>query len=170
MAADSGASRGETLPLLLKLDQILRQREKAESAVKANQRRRAPNPGGAVQRKRNLLRRPRKTSPVHRGLHDHPITRPIITASQIGTAHRRMSTNVSVIEGLLRNSTRSKNGSPIFVSRGLKTNEKRRKRSFLFLFLFPRNCFPEKMSNYLDPPQRRSKQLRLKRGQRRERI
>ena len=39
-------------------DQSDRRTEKAERAVKASQRRRAPNPGGAVQRKRNLLRNP----------------------------------------------------------------------------------------------------------------
>lgn len=94
--------------LLLKLDQTVRQTEKAERAVKASQRRRAPKPGGAVQRKRSLLRRPRNTKPVHLGRQDQPIKRPIMTASQIGTAQRRMSTNVSVMEGFLRNSMRSK--------------------------------------------------------------
>jgi hypothetical protein len=36
-----------------------------------------------------------------------------ITATHIGTAHSNMSTNVSAIEGRLRNSTTSKNGSSI---------------------------------------------------------
>lgn len=114
VTAASGTVGGDPLPFPLKLDQIVRQTEKAERAVKANQSRRAPNPGGAVHRNRNLLRRPRNTSPVQRGLQDHPITKPIITASQIGTAHSKMSTNVSVIEGFFRNSTRSKNDSSIF--------------------------------------------------------
>jgi hypothetical protein len=43
--------------------------------------------------------------PVHRGRHDHPITSLIITATHIGTAHSNLSTNVSAIEGRLRNST-----------------------------------------------------------------
>lgn len=105
---------GGVLLLPLKLDQILRQTEKAESAVKANQSRRAPNPGGAVHNHLNLLRKPRKTNPVQRGRHDQPMIKPIITASQIGTAHSKMSTNVSTIEGFLKNSTRSKKLSSIF--------------------------------------------------------
>lgn len=104
-AVESGAEDGASLPLLLKLDQILRQMEKAESAVKASQSRRAPKPGGAVQRNRALLRSPRKRRPVHLGLHDHPITKPIMTANHIGTAQSKMSTNVSVIEGFVKNST-----------------------------------------------------------------
>lgn len=100
----------------LELDQRVRQTEKAERAVKANQRRRAPNPGGAVHNILNLLRKPRKSNPVHRGRHDQPMTKPIMTASQIGTAHSKMSTNVSAIEGFFRNSTRSKKVSSIFVS------------------------------------------------------
>lgn len=96
-----------TFSLILKLDQYLRQIEKAERAVNANQRRRAPNPGGTVHKKRNLLRRPMKRSPVHRGRHDQPITKPIMTASQIGTAHSKISTNVSVIEGFFINSITS---------------------------------------------------------------
>ena len=135
-AADSGALAADPLSLLLKSVHILRQRENAESAVKASQRRRAPKPGGAVQRNRNLLRRPRKTSPVHRGRHDQPITRPIITASQIGTAQSKMSTNVSVMEGLRRNSTRSKNGSSIFSS-----GDRRRKEMEQNFFFFPRKYF-----------------------------
>jgi hypothetical protein len=91
----------------------VRQTEKAEIAVKASQRRRAPNPGGAVQRNLNLLLKPRKTKPVHLGRQDQPITRPIITDSHIGTAHSKMSTSVSVMEGVFRNSIRSKKGSPI---------------------------------------------------------
>lgn len=101
--------------LPLKLDQIVRQTEKADRAVKANQSRRAPNPGGAVHKNLNLLRRPRKTNPVHLGRQDQPMTRPIMTASHIGTAQSRMSTNVSVIEGFFQNSIRSKKVSSISV-------------------------------------------------------
>lgn len=112
-ATESGAVGEDALLFPLKLDQIVRQMEKAENAVKASQSRRAPNPGGAVQMNRNLLRSPRKRRPVHLGLQDQPITRPIITASHIGTAHSKMSTNVSVIVGFAKNSTRSKKASSI---------------------------------------------------------
>lgn len=112
-ATESGAIGEDALLFPLKLDQIVRQMEKAENAVKASQSRRAPNPGGAVQMNLNLLRSPRKRRPVHLGLQDQPITRPIITASHIGTAHSKMSTNVSVIEGFAKNSTRSKKASSI---------------------------------------------------------
>lgn len=113
-AGESGAvGAGGAFLLPLKLDQRVRQTEKAERAVKANQSRRAPNPGGAVHNNLNLLRKPRKTNPVQRGRHDQPMTKPIMTASQIGTAHSKMSTNVSAIEGFLRNSTRSKKLSSI---------------------------------------------------------
>jgi hypothetical protein len=91
---------------------MVRQTERADRAVKASQRRRAPNPGGA-QRNLNLPLKPRKTNPVHLGRQDQPITRPIITASHIGTAQSKMSTNVSVIEGFFKNSIRSKNVSSI---------------------------------------------------------
>lgn len=111
---DSEVNTACPLPFPLNFVHIVRQRENAESAVNANQSRRAPKPGGAVQRNRSLLRRPRKTNPVQRGRQDQPITKPIMTASHIGTAHSKMSTNVSVIEGFLRNSTRSKKGSSIF--------------------------------------------------------
>lgn len=112
VGAGSGSVADFTL-LLLKLFQSARQAEKAERAVKASQSRRAPNPGGAVQINRNLLRSPRNTKPVHLGLQDQPITMPIITAIHIGTAQSRMSTNVSVTEGLFKNSIISKNISPI---------------------------------------------------------
>jgi hypothetical protein len=112
--SSDSAVAGDSLLRRLELDQTVRQTEKAERAEKASQSRRAPKPGGAVQRKRSLERKPRKTRPVHRGRHDHPITSPIITATHIGTAHSNMSTNVSAIEGRLRNSTTSKNGSSIF--------------------------------------------------------
>lgn len=91
----------------LKLDHSLRHTEKAERAVKASQSRRAPSPGGAVQMNRNLLRRPRKSNPVQRGRHDHPITSPIITATQIGTAQSSTSIRVSTTAGLLINSIKS---------------------------------------------------------------
>lgn len=91
----------------LKLDHSLRHTEKAERAVNASQSRRAPSPGGAVQMNRNLLRRPRKSNPVQRGRHDHPITSPIITATQIGTAQSSTSIRVSTTAGLLINSIKS---------------------------------------------------------------
>lgn len=99
------------LRLSLKLDQMVRQTEKAERAVKASHNRRAPKPGGAVQRKRNLERKPKKTRPVHLGRQDHPITSPIMTASHMGTAQSKMSTNVSAIHGFFKKSTRSNKGS-----------------------------------------------------------
>ncbi|GLU08108.1 hypothetical protein SLE2022_250330 [Rubroshorea leprosula] len=83
---------------------MVRHTEKAERVVKASQSRRAPNPGGAVQMNRNLERRPRKTKLVHRGRHDQPMTRPIMTASLIGTAQTKMSINVSVMVGFFQNS------------------------------------------------------------------
>ena len=101
------------LRLSLKLDQMVRQTEKAERAVKASHNRRAPKPGGAVHRNRNLERKPKKTRPVHLGRHDHPITSPIMTASHMGTVQSKMSTNVSAIHGFFKKSTRSNKGSPI---------------------------------------------------------
>lgn len=79
-----------------KEDHTRPQTENADSAVRASQSRRAPNPGGTgaaavVQRNRRRERRPRKTRLVHRGRHDQPMTTPIMTAAQIGTAQRRTS-------------------------------------------------------------------------------
>lgn len=106
----------------MKLEITVRQTEKVERAVKASHSRRAPNPGGAVQMNRNLDRRPRKTKLVHLGRQAQPITSPIITASHIGTAHSKMSTNVSVIVGFFKNSIRSKNDSSILSRENQKPN------------------------------------------------
>lgn len=101
------------LLLNLKLDHNRLATEKADKAVHASQSRRAPKPGGNVQTKRSLGRRPKKTKPVHLGRHDQPIKSPITTASQIGTEHNIMSTNVSIIAGFFTNSSTSKKKSSI---------------------------------------------------------
>ncbi|URE20658.1 hypothetical protein MUK42_05304 [Musa troglodytarum] len=101
-------------PLKIEDEHSLWHMEKTERAVKANQRRRAPRPGGAVHRNRSLLLRPKKSSPVQRGRHDQPMTNPIITATQIGTAQRRMSIRVSATAGFFIKSTKSVYKYPIF--------------------------------------------------------
>ncbi|KAG1347667.1 hypothetical protein COCNU_06G014960 [Cocos nucifera] len=100
------STAGEPSPFPLKLDQSFRHTEKAERAVNASQSRRAPRPGGAVHRNLNLLLIPRNSSPVHRGRHDHPISSPIITANQIGTAHSKISISISTTFGRRIKSTK----------------------------------------------------------------
>lgn len=111
---DSTFSTPELFLLLnLKLDHNRLATEKADKAVHASQRRRAPKPGGNVQTNRSLGRSPKKTKPVHLGRHDQPIKSPITTASQIGTEHNKMSTNVSISAGFFTNSSKSKKKSSI---------------------------------------------------------
>jgi hypothetical protein len=107
-AASSGASLPWCLPLQRRKaeERRLGATEKAESAVQASQRRRAPKPGG-TQRMRWRLRKPRKSSPVQRGRQDQPTTRPIMTAAQIGTAQSSTSTAISAIAGRRSSATAS---------------------------------------------------------------
>lgn len=103
---ESAAATGGLRVLPWKLNQSFLPTEKAERAVKANQSRRAPNPGGRVQTKRLILdRSPKNIRPVQRGRQDQPINNPIMMATQIGTTQTKMSTNVSIIAGLFINST-----------------------------------------------------------------
>lgn len=55
--------------------------------------------------KRHLERKPREIKPAQLGLHDHPISKPIITAIQIVTAQINMSTSASITAGLLKHSS-----------------------------------------------------------------
>lgn len=62
------------------------------------------------------------------------MTRPIMTASQIGTAHSKMSTNVSVRDGFLKKSARSKKASSMV---DYESQEKCVHRGYIELSPFP---------------------------------
>lgn len=72
---------------------------KADTAVKANHNRRAPNPGGVSQTRRGRVLIPSKIKLTQLGFQDQPTMKPIAKATQMGTMKNIISAAVSSTAG-----------------------------------------------------------------------